>query len=92
MDCSLPGFSCPWNFPGKTVGVGCRFLLQGIILTQGLNLCLLSLSMEFSRQDCRSGLLFPTPGDNPDPGIESVSLESPALASGFFTTGSSSIG
>ena len=30
-----------------------------------------------------SGLLFPPPGDLPDPGIEPVS---PALVSGFFTT------
>ena len=29
---------------------------------------------------------FLTPGDLPDPGIESVSLASPALAGGFFTT------
>ena len=28
---------------------------------------------------------FPTPGDLPDPGIESVSLASSALAGGFFT-------
>ena len=28
----------PWGFPGKNTGVGCRFLLQGIFLTQGLNL------------------------------------------------------
>ena len=27
----------PWNFPGKSTGVGCHFLLQGIFLTQGLN-------------------------------------------------------
>ena len=27
--------SCPWNIPGKTTGVGCRLLLQGIFLTQG---------------------------------------------------------
>ena len=24
---------CPWDFPGKNTGVGCRFLLQGIYLT-----------------------------------------------------------
>ena len=29
---------------------------------------------------------FSTPGDLPDPGVESMSLESPALAGGFFTT------
>ena len=35
------------------------------------------LSMGFSRQEYWSGLPFPSPGDLPDPGIESVS---PALA------------
>ena len=29
---------CPWNFPGKNIGVSCHFLLQGIFLTQGLTL------------------------------------------------------
>ena len=32
---------CPWNSPGKNTGVGSHSLLQGIFLTQGLNLCLL---------------------------------------------------
>ena len=41
------------------------------------------LFMEFSRQEYWSGLLFPTPGDLPEQGIEP---ESPALADGFFTT------
>ena len=47
-----------------------------------------SLSMEFSRQEYRSGLPFPPPGDLPNPGIKPVSLTSPALAlsSRFFTT------
>ena len=31
------------------------------------------LSMEFSRQEFWSGLPFPSPGDLPDPGIESLS-------------------
>ena len=31
MDCS------PQNFPGKSTGVGCHFLLQGIFLTRGSN-------------------------------------------------------
>ena len=30
----------PWNSPGKNTGVGCCFVLQGILLTQGSNLCL----------------------------------------------------
>ena len=34
-------FLCPWDSPGKTIGVGCHFLLQGIFLIQGLNQCLL---------------------------------------------------
>ena len=47
-------FATPWTgrllgssihgiFPGKNTGVGCHALLQGIILTQGLNLHLLHL-------------------------------------------------
>ena len=34
---------CLWNFPGKNTRVGYHFFLQGILLTQGLNLSLLSL-------------------------------------------------
>ena len=30
MDCSLPGSFCPWDYPGKNIGVVCNFLLQGI--------------------------------------------------------------
>ena len=41
------------------------------------------LSMEFSRQEYRSGLPFPPPGDLPDPGVEP---ESPTLAVEFFAT------
>ena len=44
------------------------------------------LSMGFSRQECWSGLPCPPPGDLPNPGIKPVSLSSPALAGGFFTT------
>ena len=28
---------CPWGSPGKSTGVGCRFLLQAIFQAQGLN-------------------------------------------------------
>ena len=44
------------------------------------------LSMGFSRQEYWSGLLYPSPWDPPNSGIEPVSLMSPALAGGFFTT------
>ena len=37
------------------------------------------LSRGFSRQEYWSGLPCPPPGDLPDPGIESMSLTSPAL-------------
>ena len=40
MDYS-PAGSSTWDSPGKNSGVGCHFLLQGIFLTQGLNLRLL---------------------------------------------------
>ena len=38
--------------------------------------------MGFSRQEYWSGLLFPSPGDLPDPGTEP---RSPALVGRFFT-------
>ena len=37
------------------------------------------LSMGFPRQEYKNGLLFPSPGDLPDPGVESASPD------GFFT-------
>ena len=33
-------FLCPWNSPGKTTGVGSHSLLQGIFLTQEVNMSL----------------------------------------------------
>ena len=44
-----------------------------------------SPSMGFFRQEYRSGLPFPPPGDLPDPGIEPASLAFPTLAGRFFT-------
>ena len=35
-----------WDFPGKSTRVGCPFLLQGIFLTQRLNLHLLSWQVD----------------------------------------------
>ena len=64
MDCSLPG-PCPWNLPGKNIGVGCHFLLQGIFQTQGLNLCLLlslnwqagSLPLSHKKDDSKQSIV-----------------------------------
>ena len=39
-------------------------------------------SMGLSRQECWSGLAFPSPGDLPDPGIEP---KSPVFSGGFLT-------
>ena len=41
MDCSLLGSPAHGDSPGKDTGVGSHALLQGIFLTQGLNLHLL---------------------------------------------------
>ena len=40
-DCTLARLLCPWGSPGNNTGVGCDFFLQGVFLTQGLNLGLL---------------------------------------------------
>ena len=40
--------------------------------------------MGFSKQEYWNGLSFPPPGDLPDPGIQLVTLGSPA--GGFFTS------
>ena len=50
------------------------------------------LSMGFSRQEYWSGWLFPPPpGDLPDPGIEPLSLTSPALVGGVSNTSATKV-
>ena len=44
------------------------------------------LSVEFPRQECLSRVSFPSSGHLPNPGIQPLSLVSPALAGKFFTT------
>ena len=46
--------------------------------------CQAPLSVGFSRQGNWTDVPFSTPGDLPDPGIETVSLASPAWTGGFF--------
>ena len=48
--------------------------------------CQAPLSMELSWQEYWSGLLFPSPRDLPDPGIELASSVASALVGRFFTT------
>ena len=45
------------------------------------------LSVEFSSQECQSGLPYFAPGDLSKPGIEPASLVSPELQGRFLTTG-----
>ena len=46
MDLSPPiGLLCWWRSPGKNTGMGCQAFFQGISLTQGLNLNLLSSAL-----------------------------------------------
>ena len=48
--------------------------------------CQAPLPIEFSRQEYRSGLPFPSPGDLPTQGSYLHLITAPALAGGFFTT------
>ena len=71
--------------------VSCAYLLSPfsriwLLATQWTVAHQASLSMGFSKQEYWSGLLHHPPGDLPDPGIESTSFTSPALARGFFAT------
>ena len=49
------------------------------------------LSVEFSWQEHWSGLPCLPPGDLPNPGIKPMSLTSPVLAGGLFTTSDTSV-
>ena len=42
------------------------------------------LSMEFSRQECWSGLPCPPPGDLPSPGVEPVPSVTPSLQADYL--------
>ena len=70
----------------------CMFLLNCSVMshslpTHGLQPNSLPFSMRFSKQEYWSGLPFPPPGGLTDPGMETASPESPALAGVFFITG-----
>ena len=64
-------------------GVGLVAKLCLTLVTPMTVACPTPLSMGFSRQEYLRGLPFPSPGDLPDPGIESIS---PAWQGGFFAT------
>ena len=64
----------------------CVFNCVQLFVTPWTVACQAPLSMEFSGQEYWSGLPFPTPGNLPHPGIETVSPASPALAGKFSNT------
>ena len=59
MDCSPLGSSVHEDSPGKNTGLGCHFLLQGIVLTQGSNLGLLHWSQILYRLSHQGSLNQP---------------------------------
>ena len=63
-----------------------HFCCVQLFATLGTVACQVPLSMGLSRQEYWNGLSCPPLGDLPDPGMEPVSLTSPALEGGFFTT------
>ena len=72
----------------KSPRVPSHFSCAQLSATPWTAACQAPLSLELSRQEYWSGLPFPSPGDLPNPGtgMEPMSLKSPALAGGFFTT------
>ena len=85
-------FECKCKYMWDTVTEGgdksavlcCAYLLQLCDLWTVARQA--SLSMGFSRQEHRSGLPCPPPGDLPNPGTELVSPVSPALQAGSLPT------
>ena len=96
----LTGWSCSWDVNlgfdtawqllvwCTTTQVGCACVLSCVWLfvTPQTVAHQAPLSVGFSGQEYWSGLPFPPPGDLPNPGIEPMSLVSPAMAGRFFTT------
>ena len=78
---------CPWNFSGKNTEVGCHFFLQGIFLTQGMNLrllCLLYCVGFFTHWAIREVPLSHT--------LKGNSLQSSSLCSSFLCDTGSRLG
>ena len=49
---------CPWDFPGKSTGVGCHCLLQEIFPTQGLNPGLVHCKQTLYRLSHQGSLIY----------------------------------
>ena len=75
-------------FPNLYDHVLSRFSCVQLCATLCTIACQAPLSTGVSRKEHWSGLPGPSPGNLPNPGTESTSLKSPALADVFFTTSS----
>ena len=95
--CAYPQANGGWQVTGTTQSLDYHTSLLSCFSLVPLfaNLWTLAqqalLSLGFSMQENWSGLLFLPPGDLPDPGIELMSLTSPAVAGRFFTTSATSV-
>ena len=67
-------------------GCACTLSRVRLPVTLWTAACQASLSIGFPRQEYWRGLLFPSLGDFPKPGIKPMSPVSPALAGRFSTT------
>ena len=75
----------PWDFPGKSTGVGCHFLLQGIFPTQGSNPglphCRQTL-YRLSHQGSWKGSFKPSVRAHPSPSFKWVLIEKETSGAG----------
>ena len=65
---------CPWDSPGKNIGVCCHTLLQRIFLTQGPNPSLLHLLL------CQAGSLPLAPPGKPQDTYYHMALSLPSIS------------
>ena len=91
----LSTFPLYWHLPHKSLIFECACMLSRsshvqLFATLWPVACQAPMSMEFSKQEYWSELPCLSPGDLPDPGIESASLTFPALA-GRFSTASATV-
>ena len=70
----------------KTLPATCACWVTSVFVASWTVGCQVPLSTGFSRQEYWRGLPCLPPGDIPDPGMESISLLSPASSGEFFTT------
>ena len=78
---------CPYSFAFSSTRILSRFSRVQLFATLWTVAHQTPQSMGFSRQEYWSRLPCSPPENLPDPGIEAVSLMSPAVAGRFFTTG-----